>query len=67
MKGLVVSSRYQKGTTESALVPMIWLAFYAVAVVGALAWPRHAAKTPELATIYDGARDGAAQGQTVWK
>ena len=48
-------------------VPIIWLAFYAIAVVGALAWPRHAAETPELATIYDGARDAAAHGKTVWK
>jgi hypothetical protein len=60
-------SRYQKETTECALVPIIWLAFYAIAVVGALVWPRHAAETPELATIYDGAREAAAQGMTVWK
>jgi hypothetical protein len=60
-------TRYQMGDTESALVPVIWLAFYAIAVVGALAWPRHAAETPDLATIYDGARDAAAQGKTVWK
>jgi hypothetical protein len=46
---------------------MIWLAFYAIAVVGALVWPRHAAETPELASIYDGTRDAATQGKTVWK
>ena len=60
-------TRYQMGNTESALVPMIWLAFYAIAVVGALAWPKHAAETPELATIHDGARDAAALGKTAWK
>jgi len=60
-------SRHQQGNPESALVPIIWLAFYAIAVVGALAWPRHAAETPELASIYDGARDAATQGKTVWK
>lgn len=46
---------------------MIWLAFYAIAVVGALAWPRHAAETLALATIDDAARDAAAQGKTEWK
>ena len=59
--------RHQAENADSALVPMIWLAFYAIAVVGALAWPRHVAETPELATIYDGARDAAVQGKTVWK
>jgi len=60
-------SRHQQANHEGALVPMIWLAFYAIAVVGALAWPRHAAETPELASIYDGTRDAATQGKTVWK
>jgi hypothetical protein len=60
-------TRYQMGDTESALVPVIWLAFYAIAVVGALAWPRHAAETPELAAIHDGTHDAAALGKTVWK
>ena len=60
-------SHHQQGNPESALVPMIWLAFYAIAVVGALAWPGHAAETPELATIHHSARDAAAQGKTVWK
>jgi hypothetical protein len=46
---------------------MIWLAFYTIAVVGALAWPRPAVEPLELATIGDGARDPAAQGKTVWK
>jgi hypothetical protein len=60
-------SRYQKETTESSLVPMIWLAFYAIAVVGALAWPGRAPEPLEVATIGDGARNAAAQGKTVWK
>ena len=60
-------SRDQKETRESALVPIIWLAFYAIAVVGALAWPGRAPEPLEVATIGDGARDAAAQGKTVWK
>jgi hypothetical protein len=46
---------------------MIWFVFYAIAVVGALASPRHTPETRELATIDDGARDAAAQGTTEWK
>jgi hypothetical protein len=60
-------SRHQQGNPESGLVPMIWLAFYAIAVVGALAWPRHATETAELAAISDGTHDAAALGKTVWK
>ena len=60
-------SRHQKRNTESSLVPMIWLAFYAIAVVGALAWPGRAPEPLEVATIGDGARNAVAQGKTVWK
>ena len=60
-------SHHEKGNTESSLVPVIWLAFYAIAVIGALVWPRQAPETFELTTIDDGARDVAAGGKTVWK
>ena len=60
-------SRHQKGNSENSLVPMIWLAFYAIAVVGALAWPRHPPETFELTSNEGGARNITAQGKTVWK
>jgi hypothetical protein len=62
-----VRSRHQQENREGALVPIIWLAFYAITVVGALAWSRHAPETPELATINDGVQDVAAEGKMVWK
>jgi hypothetical protein len=46
---------------------MIWLAFYAIAVVGALIWPRHAPDTLELTSIDDAAYNVTAQGKSAWK
>ena len=60
-------SRHQKGNIDSSLVPMIWLAFYAIAVVGALIWPRHAPDTLELTSIDDAAYNVTAQEKSAWK
>jgi tryptophan-rich sensory protein len=62
-----VRSRHQNWNTQSALVPVIWLAFYAIAVVGALAWPRQIAATQDLAVVLDDTQQSGAQGKAVWK
>jgi len=46
---------------------VIWLTFYAIAIVGALAWPRQMAETQDLAAVVDGTHQSGAQGKAVWK
>jgi hypothetical protein len=62
-----VRSRHQNWNSESALVPAIWLTFYTIAIVGALAWPRQMAETQDLAAVVDGTQQSGAQGKAVWK
>ena len=60
-------SRHQEWSTGSALVPVIWLTFYAIAIIGALAWPRQMAETQDLAAVVDDTHQSGAQGKAVWK
>jgi tryptophan-rich sensory protein len=54
-----VRSRHQEWHTISGLVPAIWLIFYAIAIVGAVAWPRQVAE--EIATVVDDTHQSGVQ------
>jgi hypothetical protein len=48
-----MQSRYQGSEPASLfVVQVIWLVFYAIAIVGALAWPR-STEMPETAAVVD--------------
>jgi len=50
MEVTIVRSRHQEWETVSILVPAIWLAFYALAIVGALTGPPLVTETRGITT-----------------
>lgn len=52
----IVRFRYQKWESASVHpVLVIWLIFYAIAIVGAVTGPLQVAETPEMVVVVDGA------------
>jgi tryptophan-rich sensory protein len=46
-----VQSRYQEWKPGSFVVSAIWLAFYAIAIVGAVTWSQPTDESPEMAAV----------------
>ena len=57
-----MQSRYQ-GSQPAGLIPVqvIWLVFYAIAIIGALSVPRPAGEMPEMATVIDSTHESGVQ------
>lgn len=61
-------SRYQGRETVSVSVPLIWLIFYAITVVGALTASRLGNETPEMAAVVGDAHElNMGKGKAAWK
>lgn len=61
-------SRYQESKPAGLFpVQMIWLIFYAIAIVGGLVWPKQMAETQEVAAAVDDTHQSGVQGNAVWK
>ena len=57
-----MQSRYQ-GSQPASLFPVqvIWLVFYAIAIIGAVSVPWPAGEMPEMATVIDNAHKSGVQ------
>ena len=57
-----MQSRYQESQPASLFpVQVIWLVFYAIAIIGALSVPRPAGEMPEMATVIDSTHESGVQ------